>query len=57
MLYIINKPNVSDIHLLKPMQQFVEFLSSKRGRNLIVGDFNLPGVNWKNLSASSVGKH
>ena len=44
------------IHLLKPMQQFVELLSSKRGRHLIVGDFNLPGVNWKNLSASSVGK-
>ena len=52
----VYKPSVTDTYLLDPLKRFVQYISSKRGRHLIVGDFNLPDVDWNNLSAPNHGK-
>jgi hypothetical protein len=52
----VYKPNVADVHLLEPLKLFVDYTTSKRGRHLILGDFNLPGVDWETLSSSNYGK-
>ena len=52
----IYKPSVSDVHLLAPLKRFVEHIISKRGRHVFVGDFNLPDVDWINLTAPGNGK-
>ena len=52
----VYKPNVADTHLLQPLRDFVKFLSEKNGKHLIVGDFNLPHVDWIHLTAPAAGK-
>jgi hypothetical protein len=52
----IYKPNVADTHLLHPLKKFVKYVNSKRGKHIILGDFNLPNVDWENLSAPESGK-
>lgn len=51
----VYKPNVLDAHLLEPLKQFVQYLTSKHGRHVILGDFNLPNVDWVKLEAPNVG--
>jgi hypothetical protein len=52
----VYKPNVTDVHLLGPLKQFVNYVTSKRGKHVIIGDFNLPNVNWEALTAPEAGK-
>ena len=52
----VYKPSVGDVHLLKPLKEFLKFVSKKSGKHLIIGDFNLPDVNWDTLSAPSTGR-
>jgi len=52
----VYKPSVSDVHLLKPLKSFFNYVSEKQGKHLIVGDFNLPDVDWGTLTAPNTGR-
>ena len=52
----VYKPSVTDTHLLKPLRDFLKYVSKKSGKHIILGDFNLPDVNWAALSAPNGGR-
>jgi hypothetical protein len=49
----IYKPSVTDIHLLEPIDELIAFLGSQSDPLILLGDFNLPGVNWNTGTAET----
>ena len=47
----VYKPNVSDTHLLQPLFDALSYLRSLGKRIVVMGDFNLPDINWVSQSA------
>jgi len=47
----VYKPNVSDTHLLQPLFDALCYLRSLGKRLIVMGDFNLPDINWATQSA------
>jgi hypothetical protein len=42
----IYKPSVQDTHLLQPIEQLIAKLSGSPNPYILLGDFNLPGIDW-----------
>ena len=47
----VYKPNVSDTHLLRPLFDALCYLRTLGKRLIVMGDFNLPDINWSTHSA------
>lgn len=54
----VYKPSVTDSHLIQPLSVVLDHLSRKGLPCVLVGDFNLPGIQWDALTAPlSNGQH
>ena len=53
-LFNVYKPNVTDTHLLQPLFDALSFLRSLGKPLVVMGDFNLPDINWVSLTAPAI---
>ena len=50
------KPSVTSIELLRPIKDAIKCLVAKQQPLVLMGDFNLPGISWDPVLASSTYK-
>jgi hypothetical protein len=49
----VYKPSVQDVNLLEPIKALIDKLDKSNLPFLLVGDFNLPGIDWHSGTATS----